>query len=280
MALFFAGLLLGFIAGSVLSLIVISLCIVAGADRKTDDVEQKRFLKEKKKMKKIIIFALALILSLLTCNYTTVKAATKPKLTLKENAVTYDGEYRRIKVTWKKLKNKTTYQIQRSKNKNFKTVDSDITLLNLKTDKDCNHGYYTKYFTNDFYVRVRAKDGKWSNIITVKGLNTLKTPVPRLEQNERTSNKRTIKLEWDNVDGASKYEVQRSIYSDFRKSEETVKSSTARTYFKISYANSVYTPAYGPASQTYYFRIRAINDDERVSKWSGVITAKGQYTIE
>ena len=47
MALFFAGLLIGSIAGSVLSLIVISLCIVAGADRKTDDIEQKKFLKEK-----------------------------------------------------------------------------------------------------------------------------------------------------------------------------------------------------------------------------------------
>lgn len=229
-------------------------------------------------MKKIIIFA-ALILLLLTCNYTMVKAETKQKLALKENAVTYDGEYRRIRVTWKKLKNKTTYQIQRSKYKNFNTVDSDITLLNLKTDKDCNHGYYTKYFTKDFYVRVRAKGGKWSNIITAKGLNTLKTPVPRLEQNERNKNKRTIKLEWDAVKDTDKYEVQRSIYSDFRKHEETIKTSTNKTYFKISYANSVYTPAYGPASQTYYFRIRAI-DDGRVSKWSGAITAKGQYTIE
>lgn len=49
MALFFAGLLLGFIADSVLSLIVISLCIAAGVDRKADDIEQERFLKEKKK---------------------------------------------------------------------------------------------------------------------------------------------------------------------------------------------------------------------------------------
>lgn len=47
MALFFAGLLIGSIAESVLSLIVISLCIVAGADRKKDDIEQKKFLKEK-----------------------------------------------------------------------------------------------------------------------------------------------------------------------------------------------------------------------------------------
>lgn len=239
-------------------------------------------------MKRLLILTMTFLL--ISTTVVSAKTSTPSvKLQLAQNSVTYDGEYRRIKVTWKKMKSlseskmkpksKTSYQIQRSKYKNFKKVDNDITLLNLK-DTECNFGYYTKNFTTTYYIRVREKGGKWSNVVKAKGLDMLKTPVPRLEQNERTNRKRTIKLEWSSVKDADKYEVQRSIYSDFRKHEETVKSSTKRTYFKISHSNSVYTPNYGPASQTYYFRVRAINDDGRVSKWSGVVTAGGQYTLE
>lgn len=227
-------------------------------------------------MKKLLILALTLALLTQTC--TTAKTVAKPKLKLTSNYVTEDKTARKIKVTWTKAKLAKSYQIQRSKNKNFKTVDSDITLLNLKTDKDCNHGYYTKYFTNDFYVRVRAKGGKWSNVITVKGLNTLKTPVPRLEQNERTSNKRTIKLEWDNVDGASKYEVQRSIYSDFREHEDTVTKTTKNTYYECSTTGQA--PYYFPAKQTYYLRVRAVAEDGNTSNWSGTVVARGSYTLK
>ena len=49
MILFLAGILIGFIIGSLFALLAISLCIAAGVDRKADDIEQERFLKEKKK---------------------------------------------------------------------------------------------------------------------------------------------------------------------------------------------------------------------------------------
>ncbi len=49
MILFLAGILVGSIIGSLFALLAISLCIAAGADRKADDIEQKKFLKEKER---------------------------------------------------------------------------------------------------------------------------------------------------------------------------------------------------------------------------------------
>ena len=71
-------------------------------------------------MEKLLILALTLVLSATTC--TTAKTVAKPKLKLTSNYVTEDKTARKIKVTWTKVKTAKSYQIQRSRYKDFKSI--------------------------------------------------------------------------------------------------------------------------------------------------------------
>lgn len=240
-------------------------------------------------MKKLLILALTLVLLATTC--TTAKTVAKPKLTLASNYLTKDNNTRKIKVTWTKVKSAKSYQIQRSRYKDFKTIASTVnTSATSRTYSLSNSNNFCK----DYYIRVRAKQnngkfGAWSNVVKVKGIvvkeedvteekQELKVPVPCLVKHERTSTKCKIRIEWDAIEGAESYEVQRSIYSDFRDHEDTVTKSTKNTYYQCS--TSGQAPYYFPAKQTYYLRVRAISEDETASNWSGTIVARGSYTLE
>lgn len=241
-------------------------------------------------MKKLLILALALAFLTTTC--TTAKTVAKPKLTLASNYLTKDNSTRKIKVAWTKAKSAKSYQIQRSRYKNFKTIASTVnTSATSRTYSLINSNNFCK----DYYIRVRTKQnngkfGAWSNIVKAKGIavkeepvteeekKKLKAPVHRLVKHERTDRTCTIRIEWDAVEGAKSYEVQRSIYSDFREHEDTVTKSTENTYYQCS--TSGQAPYYFPAKQTYYLRVRAISEDSTESKWSGTVVARGSYTLE
>lgn len=244
-------------------------------------------------MKKLLILALSLILLTTTC--TTAKTVAKPKLKLTSNYVTEDKTARKIKVTWTKAKTARSYQIQRSCYKDFKTIASTV---NTSTTSRTYSLSNSNNFGKDYYIRVRAKQnngkfGAWSNIVKAKGIavkeeNTeevtieekqeLKAPVPCLVKHERTDRSCTIRIEWDSVDGAESYEVQRSVYSDFREHEDTVTRSTKNTYYQCSTSGQAHY--YFPAKQTYYLRVRAVAEDGTVSNWSGTVVARGSYTLE
>ena len=108
--------------------------------------------------------------------------------------------------------------------------------------------------------------------------NELQVPVPCLVKHERTDRSCTIRIEWDAVSGAKSYDVQRSIYSDFREHEDTVTKTTKNTYYQCS--TSGQAPYYFPAKQTYYLRVRAVAEDGNASDWSGAVVARGSYTLE
>ena len=240
-------------------------------------------------MKKLLILALSLILLTTTC--TTAKTVAKPKLILASNYLTKDNSTRKIKVTWTKLKSAKSYQIQRSCYKNFKTIASTVnTSATSRTYSlsDSNN------FGKDYYIRVRTKQnngkfGAWSNIVKAKGIavkeedvteekQELKAPVPCLTKHERTDRSCTIRIEWDSVDGAESYEVQRSVYSDFHEHEDTVTKKTKNTYYECQTTGQA--PYYFPAKQTYYLRVKAVAEDGNTSNWSGAVVARGSYSLE
>lgn len=242
-------------------------------------------------MKKLLI--LALTLALLTTTCTGAKTVTKPKLTLVSNYLAKDNSARKIKVTWTKVKSEKSYQIQRSRYKDFKTIASTV---NTSTTSRTYSLSNSNNFVKNYYIRVRTKQnngkfGAWSNIVKAKGIavkeedvteekQELKAPVPCLTKHERTDRSCTIRIEWDAVEGAKSYEVQRSIYSDFREHEDTVTKTTKNTYYECTASRSGTAPIYGPAKQTYYLRVRAVAEDGKTSDWSGVVTAKGEWSLE
>lgn len=244
-------------------------------------------------MKKLLI--LALTLALLTTTCTGAKTVAKPKLKLASNYVTEDKTARKIKVTWTKVKSAKSYQIQRSRYKDFKSIASTVNtsrMSRMYSLSDSNN------FCKDYYIRVRTKQnngkfGAWSNVVKAKGIavkeeNTeevtieekqeLKAPVPCLTKHERTDRSCTIRIEWDAVSGSKNYEIQRSIYSDFREHEDTVTKTTKNTYYECSTTGQA--PYYFPARQTYYLRVRAVAEDGNTSDWSGTVVARGSYTLE
>lgn len=240
-------------------------------------------------MKKLLI--LALILALLTTTCTGAKTVAKPKLKLASNYLTEDNSTRKIKVAWAKIKSAKSYQIQRSRYKDFHTVASTANTSRTSRTYSLSN---SNNFCKDYYIRVRTKQnngkfGDWSNVVKAKGIavneedvteekQELKAPVPCLAKHERTDRSCTIRIEWDAVEGAKSYEVQRSIYSDFREHEDTVTKSTKNTYYQCS--TSGQAPYYFPAKQTYYFRVKAVAEDGTESKWSGTVVARGSYTLE
>lgn len=240
-------------------------------------------------MKKLLILALTLILLTTTC--TTAKTVAKPKLKLTSNYVTEDKTERKIKVTWTKVKSEKSYQIQRSRYKDFKTIASTV---NTSTTSRTYSLINSNNFGKDYYIRVRAKQnngkfGAWSNAVKAKGIavkeevtieekRELKVPVPCLTKHERTDRSCTIRIEWDSVDGAESYEVQRSIYSDFHEHEDTVTKKTKNTYYECQTTGQA--PYYFPAKQTYYLRVRAVAEDGNASNWSGNVVARGSYTLK
>ena len=240
-------------------------------------------------MKKLLI--LALILALLTTTCTTAKTVAKPKLTLASNCVTEDNSTRKIKVTWTKVKTAGSYHIQRSRYKDFHTVASTA---NTSRTSRMYSLINSSNFSNDYYIRVRTKQnngkfGAWSNVAKAKGIaakeedvieekQELKAPVPCLVKHERTDRSCTIRIEWDAIEGVKSYEVQRSIYSDFREHEDTVTRTTKNTYYECSTTGQA--PYYFPAKQTYYLRVRAVSEDGNTSDWSGTVVARGSYALE
>ena len=240
-------------------------------------------------MEKLLILALTLVLSATTC--TTAKTVAKPKLTLASNYLTKDDNTRKIKVTWTKAKSAKSYQIQRSRYKNFKTIASTV---NTSTTSRTYSLSNSNNFGKDYYIRVRTKQnngkfGAWSNIVKAKGIavkeedvteekQELKAPVPCLTKHERTDRSCTIRIEWDAVKGAKSYDVQRSIYSDFREHEDTVTKSTKNTYYECSTTGQA--PYSFPAKQTYDLRVKAVEEDGNTSNWSGTVVARGEWSLE
>lgn len=240
-------------------------------------------------MKKLLILALTLVLLATTC--TTAKTVAKPKLRLTSNYVTEDKTARKIKVTWTKVKSAKYYQIQRSRYKDFKKIANTV---NTSTTSRTYSLSNSNNFSKDYYIRVRAKQnngkfGVWSNVVKAKGIavkeedvteekQKLKAPVPCMVKHERTDRSCTIRIEWDDVKGAKSYEVQRSIYSDFREHEDTVTKTTKNTYYECSTTGQA--PYYFPAKQTYYLRVRAVAEDGNTSNWSGTVVARGEWSLE
>lgn len=160
------------------------------------------------------------------------------------------ASYNSIKVSWNEIKSVTGYKVYRSTSKN-----GDYKLV--KTLKDSTSTSYTdtKLTTGTtYYYKVMpyksSKNGKASKVVSAKAV---------LEKaaitSAKNSAKKTVKLTWNKVSGASGYEVYRSTSKNGAyKLVKTVTSGSSYKDTKLS------------KGKTYYYKVRAYRtvDGEKV----------------
>ncbi|MDO4942884.1 MAG: fibronectin type III domain-containing protein [Lachnospiraceae bacterium] len=97
----------------------------------------------------------------------------------------------------------------------------------------------------------------------------LETPVILSVTNSGTSKAGGISVSWKAVDGASQYQVQVSPKKDF--STTKIDKMTNKTSYSAAwnYYNNVGS---GTKNPTYYYRVKAIADDDTESAWSDVVS--------
>ena len=227
------------------------------------------------KLKRLLPLFLSIILSMssLTMAVGAKTVSTKPNATLFLNKMNDDNTSRTIKVKWKKMKNVKSYEIQRSRYKNFKKLASGITT----TKRYRTYSLKSKNnFDNNYYIRVRAKYkkeyGKWSNTIYAKKIPNI-IPQPILEYNKRTSRSCSFEVSWDKIENAKSYHVQMSKYKDFHELESD--KNRTETYAAYACGSTTGINYYYPATLTYYVRVQANMNDGTTSQWSKTVVAEG-----
>ncbi len=151
-----------------------------------------------------------------------------------------DGD-RRVKVTWKKVKNASAYYIYRSKKKDTgfaqvaKVSASKLVYVDKKVK--ANQTYYYKVVSdrNSFY-----STGKSSKAVKVAKLpdNTKKVTAKQDEA-------KRVKISWKKVKGAVRYHIYRSAK----------KNSGFARIAKVSASKQVYVDKKAKAGKTYYYKV-------------------------
>ena len=147
-----------------------------------------------------------------------------------------------IKLSWKAVEGADRYEIQRS-------VGNDDNYVAYKTTTSTSFTNTATTAGKTYYYRVRAiYDGK-SSANSAWGYEYQTCDLARPEvsiSNVASSGK--IKLSWKAVEGADRYEIQRSVGNDDNYVAYKTTTST-------SFTNTATT-----AGTTYYYRVRAIYD--------------------
>ena len=155
------------------------------------------------------------------------------------------------KVTWAAVEGAVKYEVYRSTSKNGTYTRGTGTTKTTYTNTKAVAGKYYYYF-----VRAIAADGSYADSgIIGRTCDLAQTTVT--VSNVASSGK--VKISWEAVEGATKYEVYRA-------------TSKTGTYSRISTtANTSVTNTKAEAGKTYYYKVRAICDvDAAAAAYSAV----------
>ncbi|MBR2027924.1 MAG: fibronectin type III domain-containing protein [Oscillospiraceae bacterium] len=161
-----------------------------------------------------------------------------PSLTVKANA---SGN---PKLTWTTLKNASKYQIYRSKTGKAGSYGLVKTVTSGTTWTDTNITKGQKYYYKVRAVYTNGLNSEYSAVRTITA--KLAAPTNVTINNVATSGK--IKLTWNKVSGATKYEIWRS---------KTGKDGSFGKIYTTS--NTYYTNTNAEAGTKYYYKVKAVN---------------------
>ena len=170
---------------------------------------------------------------------------------------------RYFKATWKKASSINGYQIQYSKNKNFSqstfklTGSNNTTALTVK-NLPADQTYYVRIRV---YRTVNQKKyyGKWS---TPKAVTVLPIKVPTASAPVLKSGKQYFRASWKKTSGTSGYQIQYSLYKNFKKPVTKTLTGNTKTNITVSRLKR---------KKRYYVRVRAYknaNSKKYYGKWS------------
>lgn len=187
----------------------------------------------------VLILSIALIITFIPVN---VSAANLPEESavknLRVSAVTYNS----VRLSWDAVPGAKGYQIYKSTSKNGKyyriksTKYKTYNRKNLTTNK-------VVYYKVRAYATVGGKTiyGKFSSKVAGK-------PVLKVPETSLTQQGNTIKVSWNKIPGATKYEVFRSNTADGTYTKVSSPKSTATSWSNTGLASG----------QTYYYKVRAV----------------------
>ncbi len=165
--------------------------------------------------------------------------------------VTYNKKNRSVKLTWKRVKKATGYQIQYSTKSNFKGKKT----VKIKKNKTVSKTIKKLKINNMYYFKIRTfktvkKKGKtkttYSKFSAVKTLSTSSLPATTLTGGYYDPSDETITLSWVEVAGIDGYEIQESTKSNFSNSAYYQIDDPAATSFSTADISK---------DKTYYYRI-------------------------
>ena len=188
---------------------------------------------------------------------------------VKDLEVERKGSY--VELEWDDVKGAGGYQIYRSTSKN-----GSYSLIKTIKGQSCDE-YLDKSASKNktYYYKVRAyktvsgskKYGSFSNIVTVKPVGTL-GKVNDLEA-EREGRKH-IELEWDDVNGASGYQIYRSTSKNG--SYSLIKTIKGQSYDEYHDKSSSLV-----SGKRYYYKVRAyktVGNSKTYGAFSSIVSAK------
>ena len=186
-----------------------------------------------KYLKKMALFAM--LAALFCCLSMPVSAASlsAPKVSIK--TVSSTGK---VQISWKKVKQASKYRVYYSTQKS-----SGYSLLGTTSSTKLTHSSAQSGTTYYYYVR-SVKGSKLSAKSKVVSA-TCDLPQPKIKlSNDAETGK--IKICWDAIEGATKYQV-------YRATSKSGKYSLVRTTTQTSWLNTS-----ASAGKTYYYKVRAV----------------------
>ncbi len=165
-----------------------------------------------------------------------------PAPAVPEVTISYDAATGKPKISWKAVEGAVKYQVLRSKTGkagSFGVINTVTTLSTVNKNAVTGTTYYYK-------VRAVAADGSMSELSQAQSA-VCKLPAPVLKSYSLADSGK-IKLYWDAVEGASKYEIWRS------KTGKTGSYGKIKTVTGTSFINTG-----AEAGVKYYYKIKAVH---------------------
>ena len=168
-----------------------------------------------------------------------------------------------FKATWKKAAFINGYQLQYSRNKNFsknvlKTIENNTLITSTAKNLIANQIYYVRIRT---YRKIGQLNqySKWS---TPKAVTVLPVKVPTTSTPVLKSGKQYFRASWKKTSCTSGYQIQYSLYKNFKKTVTKTLTGNTKTSITVSRLKR---------KKRYYVRVRAYrnaNSEKYYGKWS------------
>ncbi len=215
-------------------------------------------------LNKFCIAAITITITLFACKSPTesdsndVKSLGNPSLVSPDNGTELEDTSPTFK--WKSINEATGYEISVDKNSSFSSPD-----VNEETESS-PFTPTTNLSTGKYYWKVRAKGpdkkwGDWSSVWNFTIIQVIPPPeAPTLSGPEKgsTTSNTTPLFSWSPVDNAVKYELIVDNNSNW--SSPVIHNSNL--------SETDYTPTSSLPADKYYWRVRAVNENDQKGDWS------------